>query len=69
VNSQPGQVAPINAEPLDSDSRDAARFRYLLTDPAASRHLLSLLQQGQGTTTDFREMVDRILAGRTEARR
>jgi hypothetical protein len=50
------------------DTIQAARYRWIVTNPESARHLLHLLQQGKGDADGFAKLVDRIEASERAAR-
>lgn len=52
---------------LGQQSADVKRFEWILDEPEAAKHLLTLLGKGKGDKTSFRKMVDRIMASKNAA--
>jgi len=55
------------AAPSEQDAKDAARWRYGLTDPQGMAHLWRLLADGKGTAKSLDTMMDRIMKSRNDA--
>jgi len=60
-------LVPKSFPDMSNEATQALRYRYLVANPYAGAHLLTLLHKKKGTEEDFHNLLDRTIVSAIKA--